>query len=339
MNIFSISVHYVRNPIFDKPSIFSNSTIKLSDEVSELLARYFLSSNKEGEYYRFSHLSDLRLNEIYQYVGNIFSNKESLHKQSVLIAKYLTNKTKHPKIKNGEFYTVYFKNCLVNGQSVDAIGLFKSENKDTFLKVEREEKNFTIHSDKGININNLDKGCLIFNLDAEDGYWVSIVDKSGKGSEAQYWKDDFLGVKPKTDDFAQTQHLMTTCKRFVTNELADKGMSSVEQADLLNKSMSFFKEHKQFDIDKFNAEVFADKKNIAHLFDNYKQEEEKNSDLFIPSTFAISENAVKKLVRSYKKIIHLDETVDIHLLNDRHNIEQGEDEKGRFYKIYFKAEK
>lgn len=71
-------------------------------------------------------------------------------------------KSTHPQIKGGEFYTVYFKDCILEGEIVDAIGLFKSENKDTFLKVSTLKNDFKIETVEGVNINKLDKGCLIF---------------------------------------------------------------------------------------------------------------------------------------------------------------------------------
>jgi len=77
---------------------------------------------------------------------------------------------------------------------LDAVGLFKSENKDTYLKVEPVMEGYEIESRQGININKLDKGCLVFNTDKENGYVLSIVDNTNKGNEAQYWKDDFLSV-------------------------------------------------------------------------------------------------------------------------------------------------
>lgn len=69
---------------------------------------------------------------------------------------------------------------------MDAVGLFKSENKDTFLKVYPSGDGFEIESQQGVNINKLDKGALIFNTDKENGYIVAIVDNTNKGAEAHY---------------------------------------------------------------------------------------------------------------------------------------------------------
>ena len=56
-----------------------------------------------------------------------------------------------PKSEAGEFYTVYFDDCIIDGETVDAVGLFKSENKDTFLKVFPSGNDFDVDSEQGIN--------------------------------------------------------------------------------------------------------------------------------------------------------------------------------------------
>jgi hypothetical protein len=40
-------------------------------------------------------------------------------------------------------------------------------------------------------INKLDKGCLIFNTEWENGDIVTVVDNTNKGVDAQYWIDVF----------------------------------------------------------------------------------------------------------------------------------------------------
>ena len=148
----------------------------------------------------------------------------------------LYEKSNHPKIKGGEFYVVYFKDCIVNDVMVDAVGLFKSENKDTFLKVYPSEDGFEIESQQGVNINKLDKGCMIFNTDKEHGYMVAVVDNINKGVEAHYWIDDFLHVRQRKDGYYNTQNVMLLTKNFIAKELpqAFDSVSKADQAELLN---------------------------------------------------------------------------------------------------------
>ena len=255
------------------------------------------------------------------------------------LAKHLYEKSTHPKIKGGEFYTVYFKDCILDGETVDAIGLFKSENKDTFLKVFPTNEGFGIESEKGININKLDKGCLIFNTEKENGYVVAVVDNTNKGAEAQYWIDDFLHVRQRKDEYYNTQNVLTMTKNFVTHELPQHfEVTKADQVDLLNKSVKFFKENENFDMLEFSNEVMANPDVIA-TFNQFKTSFQQERDLDLAENFSISESAVKKQARVFKSVIKLDKNFHIYIHGHRELIEQGTDEQGRkFYKIYYQEE-
>ena len=206
------------------------------------------------------------------------------------------------------------------------------------MKVLRENGNFNLESEKGINIKKLDKGCLIFNKDRENGYVVAVVDNTNKGVEAQYWIDDFLHVRQRKDEYTNTQNFMALAKNFVTKELPKEfEVSKADQIDLLNKSLHFFKEKKTFDINDFAHEIIAQPE-VIERFHQYKQEYEDLCDIVIDNQFEISESACKKQQRSYKRVINLDKKIQIVIAGNRQNVEQGEDERGKFYKVYYKDE-
>ena len=336
--IINIALHLVGNKTNNENFVISKSIMMIDYEIKDLLLNYFLSSFTSEEYYQLYNDSDLVLNEVYTYVSKIFDEPEQLYEQSLNLTKHLYEQSTHPKIKGGEFYTVYFKDCILDGETLDAVGLFKSENKDTFLKVLRENGNFNLESDKGINIKKLDKGCLIFNKDRENGYVVAVVDNTNKDVEAQYWIDDFLHVRQRKDEYANTQNFMALAKNFVIKELPKEfEVSKADQIDLLNKSLHFFKEKETFNINDFSHEVIAQPE-VIERFHQYKQEYETQSDIVIDNQFEISESACKKQQRSYKRVINLDKKIQIIIAGNRQNVEQGEDERGKFYKVYYKDE-
>lgn len=336
--IINIALHLVGNKTNNENFVISKSIMMIDYEIKDLLLDYFLSSFTSEEYYQLYHESDLVLNEVYTYVSKIFDEPEQLYEQSVNLAKHLYEQSSHPKIKGGEFYTVYFKDCILDGETLDAVGLFKSENKDTFLKVLSENGCFNLESEKGINIKKLDKGCLIFNKDRENGYIVAVVDNTNKGVEALYWIDDFLHVRQRKDEYTNTQNFMALAKNFVTKELPKEfEVSKADQIDLLNKSLHFFKEKGTFDINAFAHEVIAQPE-VIERFHQYKQEYEDQSDIVIDNQFEISESACKKQQRSYKRVINLDKKIQIVIAGNRQNVEQGEDDRGKFYKVYYKDE-
>ena len=337
-NINDIAIHQVGNKANDDLLRLSSSEINIHEDVKEILVSYFLSSFKSQEYFNFYHDIDLNMNEVFACATTIFDNPDSLLDQSVNLAKHLYEQSTHPKIKGGEFYTVYFKDCILNGETVDAIGLFKSENKDTFLKVFPAGDGFEIESQQGININKLDKGCLIFNTEKENGYVVAVVDNTNKGAEAQYWIDDFLHIRQRKDEYYNTHNVLSLYKNFVKDALPQQfEVSKADQIDLLNKSVKFFKEKDNFDMEEFANEVIAQPE-IIETFNQYKVNYQKEYDTEIVDNFTISDQAVKKQARVFKSVIKLDKNFHIYIHGNRELIEQGIDEKGKFYKVYYKEE-
>ena len=334
----SVTLHLVGNKSANDGLHISETTLVLNDNIRGLLVNYFLSPFSSDEYFQLYHDSGIEYNVVYGAVSQIFDDPETLYDQSVNLAKHLYDQSTHPKIKGGEFYTVYFKDCIIDGDKVDAVGLFKSENKDTFLKVLREGGNFNLESEQGINIKKLDKGCLIFNKERKNGYVVAVVDNTNKGIEAQYWIDDFLHVRQRKDEYANTQNVMAMAKNFVTKELPKEfEVSKADQIDLLNKSLQFFKEKDTFDMDDFANEVI-EQPDVIESFRNYKKNYESENDIVIDDSFSISNNAFKKQQRSYKRVIRLDRKIQIIIDGNRDHVEQGQDERGKYYKVYYSEE-
>lgn len=338
VKIHNCAIHKIGNKLRDEGVNLSNSYLDTIVSIQEILIDYFLSPFSSDEYFQLYHDSGIEYNVVYGAVSQIFDDPETLYEQSVNLAKHLYDQSTHPKIKGGEFYTVYFKDCIVDGDTVDAVGLFKSENKDTFLKVLREGGNFNLESEQGINIKKLDKGCLIFNKERENGYVVAVVDNTNKGIEAQYWIDDFLHVRQRKDEYANTQNAMAMAKNFVTKALPEQfEVSKADQIDLLNRSLEFFKEKETFDMEEFASEVI-EQPEVIESFHNFKREYESENDIVIDDNFAISNYAFKKQQRSYKRVIRLDRKIQIIIDGNRDNVEQGEDERGKYYKVYYDNE-
>lgn len=337
--IQGIEVHHVSNRMSQDGVVLSNHPLVLSDDVRKILVTYFLTSFNTKEYCNLFHESDIKLNEVYSYVTKVFEDPGCLHEQSINLAKHLYEKSNHPKIKGGEFYVVYFKDCILDGETIDAVGLFKSENKDTFLKVYPSGDGFEIESQQGININKLDKGCLIFNTEKDKGYIVSVVDNTNK-TEAQYWIDEFLHVRQRQDEYFHTQNTLAMYKNFVTKELPSQfEVTRADQADLLNKSIQFFKEKDNFDMDDF-ANVVIDQPEVADSFNQFKERYQNERDIQIADNFTISESAVKKQTRSFKSVIKLDKNFHIYVHGNHQYIKKGYDESTGlyYYQLFFKEE-
>jgi len=338
--IKKINVHKVGNKLNDENIYFSKSNIEIDDSINILLMNYFLQSFKSSEYFNFYHDIELSMNEVFVCASKIFDNPETLLEQSQNLAKHLYEQSTHPKIKGGEFYTVYFKDCIIDGETVDAVGLFKSENKDTFLKVfpNKTEDGFEIESEKGININKLDKGCLIFNTEKDSGYIVAVVDNTNKGIEAQYWLDDFLHVRQRNDEYFNTKNMMSMCKEFLKNEFSNQFESNAVQRDtIIQDTLNFLKTKDNFDFNEFTNEVIKQPE-VIESFNNFKNTYQEKHDIEFSDNFEISNSAIKKQQRSFKSVIKLDKNFHIYIHGDREKIQLCEDENGKFYKLYFDKE-
>lgn len=340
----TISVHHVGNQSQSEMYSLSEQPLALKDElINSLLKQYFLSPfEKVNELYHLMHTSDLNLNEIYSFATQVFDDKSKFHEVSEQIAKYLYKVATHPKIKSGELYVAYFRSVQIEGELLDAIGIFKSENKETYLKVYPDQGGFQVdYEENAININKLDKGVLIFNTEKENGYKVVVVDKATSGQDAAiYWKDEFLQLKIRNDNFNQTNNTLSIYKNFVTNKIDENfEVTKADKIDLLNRSMKYFKDKETFDLDEFAGEVIGNPQAIAS-FKTYKQQYEEEYETPIADSFEISNNAVKKQARVYKSVLKLDKNFHIYIHGNKELIEKGfdDDKHMNYYKVYFKEE-
>src|SRR5436853_423340 len=135
--------------------------------------------------------------------------------------------------------TIHLEGLTFNGEEYEAVGLFKSENKEQFLKIYQTGNSFNLDSDKGININKVDKGCLILNKDSEDGFTILSIDNN-RGGEASYWKDRFLGLKSKDDPFSRTKNFMKLCNDFVEEVLTEENkVAKKDQLQVKSKAVEY----------------------------------------------------------------------------------------------------
>lgn len=334
-----IIVHKVGNRINQESLILSQEELQLEDEMKELLEDFFLKAFKSEE--QFSFYSDTYLvnNPVYSSVSEIFDDRDKFVYEAENIAQHLYEVAENPRVQSGELFIAYFEGEEnADGNKIDYIGIFKTENKNPFLKIFPQNEAFEVEKDYGIGLSKLDKGALIYNSSKETGYAVSVVDNN-KNGDMYYWFEDFLKVKKRDDEYFQTQETLTVYKEYITKQLPQEfETTKADQADFLNKSITFFKEKETFDYDEFTKEVLEDP-NVIESFGNFKSDYEQEMQVSISEDFAISEAAVKKQSRGFKSVIKLDKNFHIYVHGDRKMIETGQDEKGKYYRLYFEEEK
>lgn len=333
-SIKKISVHYVGNKSEGEDLTLSSDTLALDGFLNEKLTEYFLNKFvKLQERHHFVHSSSLDYNEIYNFTKHIFYNKEEFHKVTQRVAQHLYDCSEHPMVKPGELYVCEFDRIQIEGVFYRGVGIFKTETKHGFFEVGDFEQNFEIEYKDGIDINKIDKACLILDTEEQEGFQVSIIDNlKGSGETALYWKDDFLGVEPTENAFYQTKELLTVTKEFIAKQLDEEFVvSNTDKIDLLNKSVNYFKGVEEFKMEEFNDAVLQNDE-IKESFNKFTNQEYTES-------FAISEAAVKKNAKFFKSVIKLDKNFSLYVHGRKEMMEKGTDENGRrFYKLYYESE-
>lgn len=337
-SIGKIITHFVGAKSQEELFKLSKEETAVDQETRAYLLKYFLGSFKGEETFTLASEHPLAVRAL---VKEIFENEASFVEQSQRLARLLYDRSEHPKIKSGELNVVLFRYAVLDGVPLDAIGIFKTETKDAFLKMSDFTTRYQIKHEMGISVNALDKGCIIFNTESESGYRVFLSDKVSKPSgDAQYWAHEFLELQPLADSFHNTKNFLSLTKSFVIDQLSDdEELSGADRADLLNRSMDFFKSRDTFVKKDFENEVLQEPR-IIKSFRSY------NNDVFVDNDeaaiydrFDISSQAVKRQQSVFKSVLKLDKNFHVYIHGDRSLIEQGVEPNGKkYYKLYYDVE-
>lgn len=342
-HIDTLSVHRVGNKSRSEAIFLSDNPYTLSDELAPLLKEYFFKPfrEKEENYYQFAHDVDLDYNDMFNYVSEVFNNPGSAHEVSKKITKHLYEQSNHPHIKNGEVYVLYLTNLTIDNNPVDAVGIFKSEIKTDFLLVDEEGTNLEMKLQQGINLNKLDKGCLVFNHKKEEGYKILTIDHNRY--DARYWLEHFLSVDVFQDENFMTKKYMQFVKDFA-KDVVLPAEDKKEEVMFLNRSVNWFAKNDEFEETAFLNEVI-DNPDLIPEFKNYKVEKAPKYSIEDVTTFPIANAAVTDARKKIKSVISLDTNIQIKLdfINPESAekfVEKGWDEEKQmyYYLVYFNKE-
>ena len=341
--IETISIHRVGNKNKNESVFLSNEPVTLNDETTGLLKEYFFRPfrEKEENYFKFAHEVDIEFNELYKIVSEIFSDAAKTHHGSKKIATHLFEQSKHPHIKSGEVYVAYLTGILLDNEKVDAVGIFKSELKQDFLQFQKKDSNLDIVVQQGININKLDKGCLIFNKEKEEGYKILSIDSNKY--DTKYWLEDFLGVNPLSDNNFKTKNYLKFCQNFA-KDVVLPAEDKQQEVLFMNRAVNHFAKNDAFEESNFLNEVMENPELIPE-FKHYKTEKGPKYSIEDVSTFDIANKAVSDARRKIKNVINLDTNIQIKLdfINPESAekfVEKGWDEERQmyYYLVYFNKE-
>ncbi|MEA1787118.1 nucleoid-associated protein [Arenibacter sp. GZD96] len=341
--IETISLHRVGNKNKNESLFLSQEPFALNDETTGLLKEYFFKPfrEKEENYFKLSHEVDLEFNPVYKMASAIFADPDSVHEQSKAIATHLFEQSNHPHIKSGEVYVAYLSGMYVDNVKLDAVGIFKSELKQDFLQFTEKEGNLDILIQQGININKLDKGCLIFNTNKEEGYKVLSVDSNRY--DAKYWLENFLEVAVLADENFLTKNYLKFCQNFA-KDVVLPAEDKQQEVLFMNRAVNHFAKNDAFEETNFLNEVMENPEFIPE-FKNYKVDKGAKYSIEDVSNFDIANKAVSEARKKIKNVIHLDTNIQIRLdfINPdsaEKFVEKGWDEERLmyYYLVYFNKE-
>ena len=251
------------------------------------------------------------------------------------IAQHLISTSTHPNIKEGDLFIVKFEDVRFENKHFQGVGIYKFEDKESFIDASVVNKQIDFQLRKGIGTKKPHKACLI--LFTEEPYTILILDNNN--NDTDYWQNDFINHRFKNDHINNTNDFLTLTKNYITNQIADDfDISKADKIDLLNRSVDYFKTNENFDKQDFETKVFFDG-GVIDSFRKYDEGYRKEHQLDFADNFEISIQAVKKQARNFKSILKLDKNFHIYIHGNRELIEQGQERDGRkFYKIYFEEE-
>lgn len=342
-HIDNLSIHRVGNKSRNEAIFLSEQPYGLNDEIMPLLKEFFFKPfrDKEENYFQFAHDVDLEYNEMYNLASEIFNNPSNVHAISKKITQHLFEQSNHPHIKNGEVYVAYLTNVSIDNKPCDAIGIFKSEIKSDFLQFEEKETQLEMILQQGINLQRLDKGCLIFNYKKEEGYKILTVDSNRY--DARYWLEHFLSVDAFQDENFMTKKYLKFCQDFA-KDVVLPAEDKKEEVMFMNRAVNHFAKNDNFEESLFLNEVI-DNPDLISEFKNYKVDKGEKYSIEDLTNFPIANAAVTDARRKMKNVIELDTNIQIKLdfINPESAekyVEKGWDEEKQmyYYLVYFNKE-
>ena len=341
-SIFKCIIHKVGNKFNSTKNAFSEKEIVFDEASYELMLPFLLRPfGSLVQSHRFNHHANIELNEINNYANLIFGDDDLFIDTSKHIVTHLFEQSNSAQIKTGDVLVVYFNGIQYEDMTVDAVGIFKIENKTNFFQTYLENNSYDVAVQTGISSKKVDKGCLVLNTGDREGNIVLSVDNNNY--DTQYWINKFLNIKYADDTNSHTQNYIELCKEFST-EIIKSTYGEHERNTFLAKSVDYLKENEIVNVEKFKDEVFEEDK-YKTLFDDYKKEFEGEKDVLIRNQFDVSDSVLNKEKKKIKTDIKLDTNIQIKLDIDAPDasteyLERGYDEnkKMHYYKVYFNSE-
>lgn len=316
-NIQILKISYVGNRISGEKVKISKEILQCDNLTRGLVGRYLLSGIEYHQLYKFTHSEGVEYNKVYSLVSEVFSDNTTFDNIANELSYLLYEKANDKSIPGGYLFVVYMKDCRVDDVETDALGIFKAETRDVFLKLTTRGTDISLSSEQGFAMNKVDKGCVIFNVESKDGYRFAIINKSHSKASVKYWNDDFLRCTPVVGDYLNTQAVLKAIGQYIK----EQETGQIEKVFLLSKSLQEVKKE-AVNVGDLLSQVTTDevgKNRIQELFSSYTGGNEQ-----LPEIVNSDAAALKKT--RLKSVLKLDDNFEIVFHGGENRIETGVDE-------------
>lgn len=321
------SLHFLNETLILGEEAFTQPEVMLEAAFTQLA---FSKIDLEQQF-EFFHETNIALNEIYTYAKAIFEQNSSFLEQSQNIARHLHSVSQHPNIKSGELFIGLFENCLLLNEEKKIIAIVKIDEKEIFLDVKNDQNQMIVNGIDGINVKKINNMAIIVDMGPEQP--PAVFMKTKRKEDIIYWQERFLKIKVADEYYHKTDLALNECKKYI---LKEENYSNTEKLGLLNKTLDYFRNEEEFQVNHYIETVF-------------EQADATQKDILInsvkPYETVISDSALEKAEKKYKRKIKLDANIEIqvniqHIDQIDELIEVGYDEatNRKFYKIYFQDE-
>lgn len=326
--------------------VFKSKAVRteMSSELQEFIMTHFLSKFKFDAMYEFCSDVHLSMNTVYNLCADVFSQGDLTLESVSLIEDFMYETSNHPSVKQGDLYILRIDNVVVDDELVDAIGIFKLDNKEVYVKTALEGSSLDFEFNEGSSSSIIDKGCLVFGLDKDTGYRVALFEPKRKWAK-EHWRNRFLSVSQVHDSVFMTSNYMDMCKQFAKKHYKEE--TKIERAYFLSRLKDYFTHYKEFNEKEFLEVVFQDNYNALDAFEGYKDffQEAKEIEDTADEGFYINEEVAKKTAGKINTKVQMDTRVELKvdssLVESEDLIEHGycEEREMQYYKVYFNNEK
>lgn len=330
-NIELLKISYVGNRIAGERVQVAKEVYKCDELTRNLIGRYLLSGIEYHQLYKFTHPEGLEYNKVYSFASEVFGDTTSFERIADEISYLLFQRANDKSIIGGYLFVVYFKDCLVDDKTTDALGIFKAETKDMFIKLTSEGSDISLSSEQGFAMNKMDKGCIIFNVDGNDGYRLAILNKSHSKSSIKYWNEDFLRCVSVVSDYLNTQAVLKAIGQFIK----EQDSSQLQKAFLMNKSLQEAKKE-YFDVKELLGTVAIDdesKQRVKEIFSTLTGCDDSMPDGIKPDYVALKKTRLKSVLK-------LDDNFEIIFHGGENRIETGIDKTTglKYIKLFYELD-